>query len=183
MTNSTPAKKPWPRYSGRLKTPLKDTDDLTVEIPARLAALRALYQIADDDALWERKLLLTLAHRHVPGFGRRRKRKEQVDDDLFIELVDQVRADHEEATGNRLSADAAITQILADNRSNQWLGTLSHSRAMRIYSGRRQLEQRELRALQQSLANLRKGLAEEEALDKAPVDSAARLFAEMLSRR
>lgn len=181
MTNST--KKPWPRYSGRLKTPLELTADLTVEIPARLAALCALYRIDANDPLWERKLLVTLAHRHVPGLQCTRKRKEQVEDVILVELVDEVRCIHEAATGDRLPAKAAVAQVLFENRSHPWFGNLSQGRAMRIYSGRRELARAEQRAMERTLLALRKIKEAEEALDKAPADSAARLFAEMLSRR
>ncbi len=78
---------PWPVYTGNLKTAMSPADDFTIEVPRRLASLCKLYKIKQADPLWERKLLMTLLHRHINGFRFQAKRKGTVDNIFLIETL------------------------------------------------------------------------------------------------
>lgn len=134
-TNNAPA--PWPVYTGNLKTAMSPADDFTIEVPRRLASLCKLYKIEQADPLWERKLLMTLLHRHIKGFRFQAKRGNTVDSVFLIDEIDVLKDQYEEKTGIRPSTDAVVTEMLSFKKENPDIADMTRPRLMRIYSGAR----------------------------------------------
>jgi hypothetical protein len=170
----------WRPYRFSLKSPLTSESDLTVEVPARLEALCKFYGIALDDPLWERKLLLTLAQRHVPGLGYRHPRKETRDAAFLIECINGLRDKHEVESGIRPSAEAVITEIL-EAPGSEFKG-LTVARAKRIYydAGQATAVSASVNA---SVQRLSTHLKHSKKLGQAPADSHASLFNELNRQR
>lgn len=91
-SSSAPSTGPrtWPRYTGDLKKAMSITDDIVEEVPRRLEKICELYGIDQNDPLWERRLLMTVLHRHVEGFEVARMKRGALDEDHFIDIVDQL---------------------------------------------------------------------------------------------
>lgn len=173
----------WPVYRGRLRTPLDPTANLAAEIPARLSALCTLYGVDQRDPVWERKLLMTLAHRHVKGFCVKRRRRATVDSVGLIELVDSVRDHFEEIEGRKPSAEAAIAFIFESPDAAAWFGSMRRQRALRIYSGRREVLDHATREAVRQGNEFAKVIRQELLLDQAPVDCHARILRDIIRRR
>lgn len=171
------ARKPWPRYTHLLKSPLVYDGDIADQIDRRLADACSLYGIDKTSADWDRQLLATLLTRHVPGF-RFQARKTTVNDDVFfIETVEAVREQLEAQTGQRPSIDAVVQTIIeAPEEDNPFHGR-SHSRLMRVYSDRKKILSK------RTFTSLGPMLAYQEAVRKAGPSSFVNLIKGAILRR
>lgn len=134
-----PARKPWPRYTHLLKSPLKYDGDISGQIDQRLADACSLYNIDKTSADWDRQLLATLLTRHVPGFRFQTRKTTTNDDVYFIETVETVREQLQAETGQRPSIDAVVQTIIGAPKEDNPFHGRSHSRLMRVYSDRKKI--------------------------------------------
>lgn len=176
--------KAWPPYRGDLKTVLQPHDNLVDEIPKRLSAACKLYGIDQSDPLWERRLLMTMLHRHVPGFQYRATVPERIDNAFVIETIDALKDFHEEREGVRPSTDAVVQEIMDSPRAgNPAFVQMGDSRLMRIYAGRNEFEKDEFERSNQLAGNLDSVRKANRDLEEASADSHARLFLEQYRKR
>jgi hypothetical protein len=173
----------WPHYTGNLKSALRPSSDFTIEVPKRLSAICELYGVDQADPLWERRLLMVLLHRHVAGFQVKPPRGPTMDNLFIIEIIDGLKAHHENQTGRRPSTDAVVTEMMEVQAINPIIAGLTHSRIMRIYSGRtKEIEryQRKWRAVEQKFSKVREASV---AMQKLPEESHPRILLAYQERR
>jgi hypothetical protein len=169
-------------YRHDLKSELPMDGNIVDEVSRRLGQLCRLHGIDEAAEDWERQLLMTILHRHVPGFQFRAKRRKAIDAAFLIETIEGLKSHHESLTGQRPSTDAVVQEIAeADPSENPFAG-MSHSRMMRIYSGRTdELKSIELDA-QNSVRHLVSMYLAHGTIDAAPTSHAA-LLVNILRRR
>lgn len=114
---------------------MKVGDDLTVEVPNRLASICKFYGIDQTNSLWERRLMMTLLGRHVKGFWEEMPRLPQNDDAFIVEIIDQTLDHYGKINGVRPSVESVITELMEDQLQKPIAGK-SLGRLLRIYSGR-----------------------------------------------
>ena len=162
---------PWPDYTHELHSPMDAGDDLTTEVPRRLSAICGLYGIDESDPLWERRLLMTLLARHVPGFGQRKPRLPVEDNDAIIAIIDETRDRHERNDGRRPSVEAVVVELQANPPPP--IKGKSRERLLRIYSGGHSAGHD---PDNKSVARLGRMMASSKSLREAPPDSHAALL-------
>lgn len=197
--------KRWPKYIGVLKTPLRPGDDLTVQVPDKLAALCRLHGIDPDGPLWERELLVTLSLRNVPGFGFRSPTRARVDNDWIIASVEFTKdvLEGKDKDGVRPSDDAAVANMIEEldkpgmENENQFLRDMLgkrkaklrggdtrddlakkalHSRVMRIYSGRKDPKDPTQRRIDEAMKGLGDAYRAARKLSEASSESHAAIL-------
>ena len=168
---------PWPPYTRNLRSPLDLGDDFTTEVPARLAAICTLYDIDQNDPLWERRLMMVLLKRHVRGFGVRSKRLPDLDDGWIIEIIDTIKDHYEAKEGRRPSTEAAVADLVASHGGQAPIAGKGQERLMRIYSGRNEKKSNSKYA--ELFARFAKAQRKLMAL---PADSHARILGETSKR-
>ena len=154
-------------------------DDLTKEVPLRLSTLCHLYEIDQSDPLWERRLLMTLLARHVPGFGQKMPRLPDNDDAFTIDIIDAALDHYEQVEGRRPPVESVVVELVAD-KTPQWpIAGKSKERLLRIYSGRNASKTPDNKVA----VLLSKFMASSKALREAAPDSHAALLHEAIKRR
>lgn len=172
-----PKKKPVPPYRNELKSPLQYEGDIEQQIETRLVAICKLYGIDRASSDWERELLAHLLTRHVEGFRFYAPKSTKNDDAFFVETVDALREQIEEETGKTPSIDAVIQEIVDARKDDNPFHGRSHSRLMRVYSGRKELLEKT------TITSLGPMLRYQEAMKKADASSFARLIRQAILKR
>ena len=180
--NSRKQPQPWPKYTRSLKTPPVYDGNIVLEVEERIKALCALYRINDDDPSWERQLLITLLHRHVPGFRLKSYKRKSVDNPFICEAVDSVKANEAKKTGHPISTDAAVAMIVEELQPGDPFYGMTHARMMRIYAEREKHFQEANEDAENACRRLRDVMRGQAAIAGSPQSFAALLLAAMRGR-